>query len=246
MALYPAAIKRLIPPGPNDPRVDTMVGTIGHVAVSMADSLHDYFNGPSGGVESHFYIRLTGVVEQYRDTAYEADANYKANSWTSGGKRYGFISYETEGMGDGTWTDAQLAAIKDLILWVDATHGSPLRKAPGPFAAGHGYHCLYPEWNYPVHSCPGAERVKQFNNVLVPWMATGGQEDDMFTDKDRELLSYISKQVKATAQLVVDYSNIPDEQLDAIASRVVSKLPGSIDGSLVKQAVKEALKEGTA
>ena len=27
----------------------------------------------------HFYIRRDGTVEQYRDTAYQADANYQAN-----------------------------------------------------------------------------------------------------------------------------------------------------------------------
>lgn len=171
MALHPKAVQKLIKPGPTDPRVDVMVGTVGHVAVSMADSLYGWFNGPSGGVESHFYIRLTGVVEQYRDTAYEADAQGGGNSWLVGGKRYGLISYETEGMGAGEWTPAQLASIKELILWGESVHHYPMVKATSPHGPGHGYHSLFIEWNKDKHACPGADRIKQFNNDIVPWLA---------------------------------------------------------------------------
>lgn len=186
MAIYRKALQKLIKPGPTDPRVDVMVGTVAHVAVSMADSLHDWFDGPSGGVESHFYIRLDGVVEQYRDTAYEADAQGAGNSWLAGGKRYGFISYETEGMGSGKWSAAQLASIKELILWGESVHHYPMVKATSPHGPGHGYHALFDAWNRDHHACPGADRIKQFNNELVPWLATGGSEDDMYSDDDRK------------------------------------------------------------
>ncbi len=79
MALCPFAVKKLIPPGANDPRIKA-TQVILHVAVSEGESLYDFFAHRSGGIESHFYVRRDGTIEQYRDTAFEADANYTANS----------------------------------------------------------------------------------------------------------------------------------------------------------------------
>lgn len=168
MAIYHKAIRKMISPGSNDPRIHA-VGIIYHVAVSRSDSLYDYFAHRSNGIESHFYIRFDGTIEQYRDTGYEADANYHGNSWVKNGKRYGFLSVETEGMGEGLWTDAQVESLKALTLWAAAEHGFPLRKAPGPYSPGVGYHRMFAAWNPNAHSCPGPDRVKQFNRVFVPW-----------------------------------------------------------------------------
>ena len=172
MAIYPKAIRKLIAPGSNDPRI-TAVGVVAHVAVSRADSLYSYFNGPSGGIESHFYIREDGTVEQYRDTAYEADAQGDGNSWPVGSTRLGFISVETEGMGDGSWTDAQLASFDALCRWAAETHGFPLRAVtvPQPRSAaegGVGYHSQFTAWNPNGHTCPGAARIAQFKTVVLP------------------------------------------------------------------------------
>lgn len=185
MAIYRSAIQKPIPPGPNDPRLNVVVGTVGHVAVSEASSLYNWFNGPSGGVESHFYIRYDGTVEQYRDTAYEADAQGLGNSWVIGTQRYGYVSYETEGMGEGKWTDAQLTSIKALIKWVNETHGSPWQKTPAYHGRGHGYHSQFPEWNKDQHACPGTARIQQFNTIIVPWLAEGGKDvPEVITDAD--------------------------------------------------------------
>ena len=179
MALYPAAVKKLIPPGPNDPPIKARV-VILHVAATEAASLHDYFNGPSGGVESHFYIRRDGTVEQYRDTSRQADANVMANDFA--------ISIETQGMAAGEWTPQQLAAIKALLTWCHKVHGIPLVKCPKWDGSGVGYHILFEaQWDQRGAACPGPDRIKQFNSVLVPWMASGAttkptaQEDDMPT-----------------------------------------------------------------
>jgi hypothetical protein len=179
LALYSKAKQELIKPGPNDPRLDVVVGSIGHVAVSEGSDLYNWFNGPSGGVESHFYIQRDGDVIQYRDTRYEADAQGLGNSWLVGSQRYGFVSYETQGMGEGEWTPEQLASIKALITWVNETHGSPWQKTPAYRGRGHGYHSLFPEWNPNGHTCPGPDRIVQFNNIIVPWLNSGGKEVDM-------------------------------------------------------------------
>lgn len=166
MALYPKAIKKLIPPGPNDPRIQP-VGMIFHVAVSMADSLHDYFDGPSGGIESHFYVRLDGTVEQYRDTLWEADAQSKGNSFWRDGARKGYISVETEGMGRGQWTPAQMKSLTDLGRWAQKTHKFKKQKCTAWNSDGYGYHAMFGPWNPNNHSCPGPDRIVQFNHELI-------------------------------------------------------------------------------
>lgn len=161
MALCPFADKKLIPPGPNDPKIKARLAIL-HIAVSWADSLHDYFDGPSKGIESHFYIQTDGGIEQYRDTDYEADANCDANPFA--------ISIETEGMGEGEWTAAQLASIKRLLEWIVANHDVPFAVPTTWDGSGIGYHILFmDEWAGGPRSCPGPDRIKQFNEVLVPW-----------------------------------------------------------------------------
>lgn len=173
--IYPKAVQKLIAPGANDPRIQP-VGACLHVAVSTATSLFGYFSHGSGGIESHFYVRKDGTVEQYRDCLHEADAQNAGNSWVVGSHRNGVISIESEGMALGKWNAAQLAAIKDLLLWLNTEFGIPLRQIPSAQPAavvrgGVGYHSLFPSWNTSHHSCPGPVRVRQFKNKLVPWMA---------------------------------------------------------------------------
>jgi N-acetyl-anhydromuramyl-L-alanine amidase AmpD len=134
VALYPPAIKKLIPAGSNDPRIIPRVAIL-HVADMLGPSLWDYFAHRSGGIESHFYIRLDGTVEQYRDTGYQADANYLANDFA--------VSIETEGRAAGEWTQAQVTAIQRLLLWLNTTDKIPLRKIQAWDGAGVGYHTLF-------------------------------------------------------------------------------------------------------
>lgn len=168
---YPGAIHKLIPPGADDPRIQP-VGVVLHVAVSEADSLHDWFDGPSGGIESHLYVRYSGAVEEYRDLLHEADAQLAGNSWIDGAHRNGFISVETEGMGAGTWTDAQVRALAHIVAWCSKTFDFPIRavqvpQPSGPHAGGVGYHSQFPSWNPNHHACPGTARVAQIPAILT-------------------------------------------------------------------------------
>lgn len=189
MAIYSGARYRPITPGANDPAI-IPIGVILHVDAGNSGSLYDYFSSKSGGIESHFFIRKDGGVEQYRDTAVEADANYHGNSFIRGGKRYGFISVETQGLVDGDWTDQQLTEIKKLLLWAHTIHDIELRKCPAWNEAGVGYHVMWGApgpWTPVAKVCPGPNRVRQFEKVLVPWMKTALIKppvgDDMpFTD----------------------------------------------------------------
>ena len=172
MAWYPNAVVRNIPPGKSDPPITATCVAL-HVAASTTDSLYGYFNGPSGGVESHFYVRSSGVVEQYRDTAYQADAE-------AGGNNYA-ISIETAGLAGGTWNVAQIAAIVALIRWACDTHGIPARVLDSQTGHGIGWHSQWPTWNPDAHDCPGAARVAQIKDSIIPAL-----QEDIVTPQDKQ------------------------------------------------------------
>jgi hypothetical protein len=170
MSIIQFASKRLIPPGASDPRITARMGIL-HVDAGNAESLYDYFRTRSGGIESHGFIKKSGVLEQYRDTAYQADANLDANDFA--------LSFETQGFGVGEWTEEQLAMIKRVMLWCKAKHGIPLRKVTSwnDPKGGWGYHTLFgapSHWTPVAKTCPGPDRIAQFNRILVPWMESGG------------------------------------------------------------------------
>lgn len=167
MAIFPGAVLKLIPPDRNDPPIIPRL-MIFHIAVSLADSLYPDFvsnQRPTGSkIESHFYVRFDGTIEQYRDTGYQADANTDANDFA--------ISVETQGLEMGEWTPAQFASLQRLALWGHQKHPIPLAKAQAWNGSGFGYHILFMDrWAGGPRSCPGPQRVAQFNNKFVPWLA---------------------------------------------------------------------------
>lgn len=165
MALCPFAVKKLIPPGSSDPKITPRVAVL-HVAATNAPSLYDFFKNRSGGIESHFYVLKDGTVEQYRDTSWEADAQYLANPFA--------VSIETQGLGTGTWTPEQLRSIKRLLLWLNLEHKDIALGRCGAWnGSGVGYHVMWgapSAWTPFAKSCPGPDRVEQFNDLLVPWL----------------------------------------------------------------------------
>jgi hypothetical protein len=170
MAIYPKAIQELIPAGVNDPRIK-VVGTVKHVAVSTSLDIRPGFVD-GRGIEAHFYVRFDGSCIQYRDTDFEADAQFAGNSWFEGTVRVGMISIETEGMGMGKWTLAQIKTLKEIDLWAAKTHGFILRPATAWNSGGCGYHSQFIQWNTNNHSCPGVNRIQQFKDIFIPWYAT--------------------------------------------------------------------------
>lgn len=196
MAVYPGANYRPIAPGSNDPPI-VVIGAILHVDAGNSKSLYGYFKDKSGGIESHFHVPKEGKPEQYRDTGREADANYKANSFLKDGKRYGYVSIESQGLERGEWNAHQLDELKKLLAWLSKTHKFPLQRCPAHTQPGVGYHVMFGApgpWTPVSKSCPGPDRVKQFNNILVPWFKTAGnptttsptlpEEDMPLTDAD--------------------------------------------------------------
>ena len=139
MAIYPGAVQRLIPENKTQP-LTTIDQVILHVAASNGDSLFAWWNTPGNGLESHFYVRKTGVVEQYIDTSRSADANLTANHRPDG---TGAMSIETEGLADEEWTDEQLATILALIRWAHDVHEVPIRVCRDADDPGIGWHVMF-------------------------------------------------------------------------------------------------------
>lgn len=187
------AIKKLIVPGSNDPRINPRIG-IWHVDAGNAFSLEDFFRHRSGGIESHGHVRNDGKLEQYRDTDFEADANYKANPFA--------LSFETQGLEFGTWNDRQLETIKETILWGSKHHDIPLEVPKRWDGAGWGYHTMFREWHPFPKSCPGPHRKEQFHDIIVPWMRD--EADVSFSKEDEARLERVEKAVE---QLATDFSN---------------------------------------
>lgn len=146
------------------------VGAVFHIAVSEAESLFGDFKSRTDGIESTGYIRRRGATEQYRPLTTECDAQADGNSWVRGGTRYGFTSWESQGMGAGQWTDFQVAEIQRIIEHLHHYWAAPLRTAPDWNQPGFGYHRLFDRWNPNGHSCPGDDRVAQWHDVIEPWM----------------------------------------------------------------------------
>lgn len=162
--IYPNAVQKPIPPGVNDPAIVPRIAVL-HVDAGNASSLYTYFRDRSGGVESHFHVRADGVVEQYRNIFWQADANLDANDFA--------VSIETQGFGAGRWNAGQLAAIKALLLWLNREAGIPLIRCTAWDGKGVGYHVQFGapgHWTPVAKSCPGPERIRQYEDVLIPWM----------------------------------------------------------------------------
>lgn len=185
---YPPAAWKAIPAGDNDPVMRPAVVVL-HVDAGNSLSLFNWFNGPSGGIESHLHIRKDGTVEQYRAFDREADAQLGGNSWETTVGRLGSISVETQGTALGYWTRAQKAAIKEFLSWANHNLDIPLRIVDDPNpntveAGGIGYHSLFRRWNSLGKSCPGPKRIAWFKNKLTPWLAEQSKVYDIYTHAD--------------------------------------------------------------
>lgn len=145
--------KGATPGGKIDPRV-----VVFHVTAGLGNA------APHDGLEWHFEVSLSGALEQQVDTNQRADANYKANPFA--------ISIETEGKGDGAWTDAQLDTLVRVSHWIIDVHPKVKAQRCNRWdGSGFGYHVMWGApgpWTPVAKSCPGPRRIEQFDAVLLP------------------------------------------------------------------------------
>lgn len=185
MAIYPGAVWRPIPEAEREPLI-TATQVILHTAVSNAESLYAYWAREDVVLESHFYVGQH-TVEQYVNTARQADANFHANVRA--------VSIETWDGRDPEhtpWTAWQLDALTELVAWCCRTHGVPARFCPAWDQPGIGWHTMWgapSPWTPVQKTCPGAPRVAQMpellsrvQSVLSPQPAPTPplEEDEMF------------------------------------------------------------------
>lgn len=151
-----------------------------HVAVSESTSLYGWFNDPSAGASSHFYVRRDGTIEQY--------IPINLISWAGVQSDQRAISVETQGMGHGAWTAAQIAAMQRIIRYCQTIYpGIPSRvmQSSKTSETGIGWHALgVPAtqeqklsrvsqtggelWSGAVGKiCPGPERIKQIPGLVA-------------------------------------------------------------------------------
>lgn len=176
MVLVPFAKIELLPESGSQGKINPTQIVL-HTAVDGPGStdLHNYFNSPGIGTESHFFIQNDGDIFQYMNTTTRADAQFDANVRA--------ISIETEDDGSVTsWTVDQINSIKRLGNFLMGAHPGILRRVcPAQDLPGWGYHSLFPQWNKNNHSCPGGPRIHQFNTDITTWLRAPArvEEDDM-------------------------------------------------------------------
>lgn len=165
MSRYPRATWRPLPEADTQPTM-TPTQLISHSIVGSAGSAFNYFYSGTN-LESHFILPKSGAPWQLIDTGHTADANLTANVRA--------ISCETEDNGHpdtDPWTDSQLEELALLHVWAVGEHHLPARICPSPDVGGFGYHTIFgapgPWTNVSGKTCPGAIRIKQWREVLIP------------------------------------------------------------------------------
>lgn len=201
MAKCPFATQRILPESTTQRAIVPRI-IIDHTQAGTG-SLYGYWASAGVGLEDHFQVLLTGEIEQHMDTEVRADANLEANSWVERGETFGAIAIETENSRKATdlayrggqgaaafdrdpWTPEQITSLLRLHEWLADTHPTiQRRRCDAPLGSGLGYHSMWgtgPTPWIPYRSrgktCPGAERIRQHNEILLPAFVAGGQPQE--------------------------------------------------------------------
>ncbi|MCG6493448.1 N-acetylmuramoyl-L-alanine amidase [Kitasatospora sp. A2-31] len=207
MAWYPGAQKlELQPESDQQPAIRPTQLILHSIAAPWTPGrIYEYWRD-STNLESHFGLGYDGSLAQFIGTETRADANMHANLRADG---TGAVSLESASNLQHTdpWTDAQIATIIRLGVWLHQQHGIPLRVCRSATDPGFGYHRLFPDWSDGGTACPGDARVRQFHDVIMPGIiaAANGQtppapaptpaptqEDDMpLNDADKQAIREI-------------------------------------------------------
>lgn len=196
MARYPKALWKPLRENVTQGKI-TPRAIILHTAVSDALSLFNFFQNNSD-LESHFYVREDGTVEQYMDTGVRADANKNANDFA--------VSIETwDGRTIRPWTTRQVDSLVNLCDWLCRTHGIPRVQIPTANGAGIGWHVMFGApgpWTPVSKSCPGVHRIEQTKKLIIPSVAARANwtpprsDDEMTPAQMAELKTYIDAKMR--------------------------------------------------
>lgn len=194
MAICPFAVWRPLPEQGRQRATEAKRLAILHSAVDgSASSLWNFFRN-STDLESHFYVREDGLIEQYLDTDQRADANRFANDEA--------ISIETDDHSDPDtrpWSPAQVRSIVRLLDWCCDVHPLISRdRANGPAGRGIGWHTMWgapSDWTPVNKSCPGRARIAQMPGIIWEVAVLGlpptDGDDDLQPD-ERQMLKTLA------------------------------------------------------
>jgi len=159
---YPAAIWK--PVTNHGGPMSQHLGLVLHVQQGN-NSLQGWFNNPSSGVSSTWWVSKGGIVEQY------VDAN--AQAWAQANGNSTFNSVESEGYDTEYLTDPQVDALALLFAWGNQTYNWPFHLSQTVTDKGLAWHGLGgSSWgNHP--NCPGDKRKSQMSQILQ--LAQGGK-----------------------------------------------------------------------
>jgi hypothetical protein len=201
---------RPLPDHGHEPAI-TMHTVIHHSIVGSAEGAYQYFAGATA-LESTFIVKKSGYFWQCMSLGEQADANFRANAFA------GSIETEDNGHPDtDPWTPAQL----DTLVWLslEMRRLRPLiahRKCRTWDDPGIGYHSLFPgQWtNVPGKTCPGAIRIRQWNQRVLPrYLAGEIEEDDMTAEQARQLKAVYEA-------LIVPGTISPEQTVNLLFERV--------------------------
>ena len=151
-----------------------------HVAVSESATLAGWFNDPRARASSHFYVRRDGTIEQY--------IPINLISWAGVQSDQRAIAVETQGMGHGAWTAAQVQAMQQIIKFCQSKYRgitTRVMRSSKKAETGIGWHALgVPAtqtqklrrvsqtggelWSGAVGKiCPGPDRIKQVPGLVA-------------------------------------------------------------------------------
>lgn len=153
--------------------IHTMVGTL-----EGTDSM--FRKDGFSGVESHFGTSDTGVIWQWQDTDFQADANLEGNDDAISIENEDWFINNWKGVGPvPPFTDAQVDSLVDLCAEICLEHDIPPVRCPDSEDAskGIGTHRLGidPFRTHGEHYttsfgkvCPGDARLRQVNEIIIP------------------------------------------------------------------------------
>jgi hypothetical protein len=202
---------RPLPDSGHEPAI-SMRTVIHHSIVGSAEGAFQYFAGATA-IESTFIVKKSGYFWQCMSLGEQADANFRANAFA------GSIETEDNGHPDtDPWTPAQL----DTLVWLslEMRRLRPLiarRKCRTWDDAGIGYHTLFRgQWtNVPGKTCPGAIRIRQWGDRVLPRYLAGEieEDDDMTAEQARQLRAVYEA-------LIVPGTISPEQTVNLLFERV--------------------------
>lgn len=133
-------------------------GLVEHITTNDFDP-YGFFSNTANEASSHFWISLTGGLEQYFDLA--------LRSWAQAGGNDGWASCEIAGKVGTLKNPAQVETLAKLFAWGHGVAGWPIQASDDPSRGGLGWHGMGGS-NWGGHtSCPGSQRVAQRGDVLA-------------------------------------------------------------------------------